>query len=1021
MATPAAILNILVQTDGMTTTQRQIRNLDKDLDKVDKTSGKTTSSIKKVASVVGGVVAFDTLRRGVAGAIGEFEEARKVGAQTSNVIKTTGGAANVTAKQVATLASSISKKVGIDDEAIQSGANLLLTFKNVSNEVGRGNKIFDRATKAAVDLSAAGFGDLTSTSKQLGKALNDPLKGLSALSRSGVTFTAQQQENIKSLVEQGKTLKAQKIIMKEVESQVKGSAAAQATSFDHLKVTIGNLAEAAGAVLVPAFDKAARFLTTLLNQMIEGKSTGGAIISVFKGIGDTAGFVITQISALVGWLKQNETVAIALGAALGVILTAFAGFKIVALVQAAIVGLSGAMAALNAVILANPIGLIVIALAALAAGVVVAYKESETFRKIVDATWEAIKPVAAWIAGAFVNAFKWLAQAVKDTWNAIRNTTRTLWDWFGPYLTGVFTVVKTAVTTYFNIYKTLITTAWQVIKTVTTTLWDAIGIVLDLAWAAIKTAAHVAWAVIREAILDPIRAARDRLAAIWDAIKEAAGDAWKALKSGAATFAEGLKDTIVKAFKGAVDLVVGFVNKIIEVVNNIPGVNIAKIKGLAQGGMFGQSDAAQGFARGGAFARTGGIVGSPITLMGEEAPRHPEFVIPTNPAHRKRARNLLGLAASAIGFAKGGRYDRDYGQGNPATIPFDAAAMLAEAAGLPGITYAQIAIGESGLRPGAVSSDGGYGLWQMTPRVQSAATRATWAKIGTFFNPWNNAQQAKVLAGAGTGVSNYYGTSHVTDWNKHYTGNIDDYVPSAFANTPSLNPADLIGKLPGVGDLPGWLQGMGKHVIDKAIEFIKDKLGGILGRSVPGWGALDRLAESFGVGISSTYRGNGTSSYHDMLMGTSGRARATDYSNGTAPTPEMMQLAQAIVRQYGAQMKELFYSPLGYSIKNGQKMPGMIVGGPLGTPGNHYNHVHAAFARGGKYGIPYVGAYANGGVVPQTGMALVHQGETVVPAGGGIVLNAVIDLGEGIRQRVRLEFDRQGRQLSGAYLAGRSG
>ena len=103
-------------------------------------------------------------------------------------------------------------------------------------------------------------------------------------------------------------------------------------------------------------------------------------------------------------------------------------------------------------------------------------------------------------------------------------------------------------------------------------------------------------------------------------------------------------------------------------------------------------------------------------------------------------------------------------------ISFNAAAYLAEKAGLPGVTYAQIAIGESGLRPGAVSSDGGYGLWQMTPRVQSAATVAKWNALGSYFNPWTNAQMAKVLAGGGTGTSNYFGTGSVTDWNKHYRG-----------------------------------------------------------------------------------------------------------------------------------------------------------------------------------------------------------------------------------------------------------
>lgn len=117
-----------------------------------------------------------------------------------------------------------------------------------------------------------------------------------------------------------------------------------------------------------------------------------------------------------------------------------------------------------------------------------------------------------------------------------------------------------------------------------------------------------------------------------------------------------------------------------------------------------------------------------------------------------------------------GPLDHTFPQNSSQTISFNQAAMLAEKAGLPGVTYAQIAQGESGLRPGAVSSDGGYGLWQMTPRVQSASTVSAWNKIGSYFNPWNNALQAKHLAGSGTGVSNYYGTGFMTDPNAHYKG-----------------------------------------------------------------------------------------------------------------------------------------------------------------------------------------------------------------------------------------------------------
>jgi phage-related minor tail protein len=143
-------------------------------------------------------------------------ESARISRLTESTIKSTGGAANITAKQVGDLATAISNKTGADDEAIQSGENLLLTFTNVRNEVGKGNDIFNQATQLALDMSTALGTDMSSASMQLGKALNDPIKGITALSRAGVSFTAEQKDQIKTLVESGNTMDAQKIILSEL-------------------------------------------------------------------------------------------------------------------------------------------------------------------------------------------------------------------------------------------------------------------------------------------------------------------------------------------------------------------------------------------------------------------------------------------------------------------------------------------------------------------------------------------------------------------------------------------------------------------------------------------------------------------------------------------------------------------------------------------------------------------------------------------------------------------------------------
>lgn len=190
--------------------------------------------------------------------IAEARESQKVGALTTSVIKATGGAANVTAKQVGDLAGALSLKTGIDDEVIQSGQNMLLTFKNVRNEVGKGNDIFDQSTKTLIDMSSAMGTEPKQAAIQLGKALNDPIKGITALSRVGVTFTDQQKEQIKTLVESGDTMKAQKIILAELKSEFGGAAAAQATMGEKVKTAWGNVEEQLGTALLPLLDKVER-------------------------------------------------------------------------------------------------------------------------------------------------------------------------------------------------------------------------------------------------------------------------------------------------------------------------------------------------------------------------------------------------------------------------------------------------------------------------------------------------------------------------------------------------------------------------------------------------------------------------------------------------------------------------------------------------------------------------------------------------------------------------------------------
>ncbi|MGE0138662.1 MAG: phage tail length tape measure family protein [Ilumatobacteraceae bacterium] len=347
-------------------------------DDVEKNKGLFGGIGGKVAGLIGGAFAAEKVFSIGKAAFGAAEESAKIGKQTEAVIKSTGGAAQVSADQIGNLSEAISKKTGVDDEAIQSGANLLLTFTNIKNGVAAGDKVFDRATKTLVDMGAALGTDVSSSAVQLGKALNDPIAGISALSRVGVTFTDEQKDQIKTMVEVGNVAGAQGLILDELGKEFGGSAEAQATASDKAKVAIGNLQESVGGLLVPAVDW---FATVLTDK------------------------VIPATQSVVDWFDKHRAIAYTLGIVIGVLA---AGYGIYTAAQIVSTVATGAWSAatgvatagqwlLNAALSANPIGLVVIAIGLLVGALVVAYEKVGWFHDAIDAIGRGIAGFFGWV------------------------------------------------------------------------------------------------------------------------------------------------------------------------------------------------------------------------------------------------------------------------------------------------------------------------------------------------------------------------------------------------------------------------------------------------------------------------------------------------------------------------------------------------------------------------------------------------------------------------------------------------
>jgi hypothetical protein len=233
---------------------------------MDRSDGKTSKWKTATRGALLGVGAAATgLGFAIKAGFSEFTEAERVTAQTRAVLKSTGGAANVTAGEIDKLATSLMKKSGVDDEAIKSGENMLLTFTKVRNETGKGNDIFNQATKATLDLSVALGKDMPGAALLVGKALNDPIKGMTSLTRAGIQFTDAQKESIKQMVKHGNTAGAQKLILKELQTQFGGSAEAAGKTFggqmNIAKQTMLNFAGEAVGKAIPVIKELAGWIS----------------------------------------------------------------------------------------------------------------------------------------------------------------------------------------------------------------------------------------------------------------------------------------------------------------------------------------------------------------------------------------------------------------------------------------------------------------------------------------------------------------------------------------------------------------------------------------------------------------------------------------------------------------------------------------------------------------------------------------------------------------------------------------
>jgi phage-related protein len=286
MASPSRTLKLTYLGDAS--------QLKKENQELEKGFGKVGDGVKKFAKIA--AVGF-AAAGAAAIVVGKklFNAAEEAGTANARIEQITtsmgnfGDEASEVAGEIAKTAGELAKLTGVERNTIKETQALLLTFNSVNKTADETGGIFDRATKAAVDLAAAGFGSATGNAQQLGKALEDPIKGLTSLTRSGVTFTDAEKERIRTLVESNQVGEAQAIILEAIEKQVGGTAEATSNASDRIKQSFGVITDEIALALAPQFEKLTDAVARLIDRFAEWwKENGPRVIEVIGNTVDKA-------------------------------------------------------------------------------------------------------------------------------------------------------------------------------------------------------------------------------------------------------------------------------------------------------------------------------------------------------------------------------------------------------------------------------------------------------------------------------------------------------------------------------------------------------------------------------------------------------------------------------------------------------------------------------------------------------------------------------------------------------------
>lgn len=452
--------------------------------------------------------------------------------------------------------------------------------------------------KAAAQMEALGLsiydseGNMRSMNDILGD-LNKSMDGMTSAEKSNIISTIFNKTDLSSvnalLANTGETWDS---LQKSITDS--GGAAQQMadTQLDNLqgqitilKSALEGLAISFGELLMPAIKQIVGWVQKFVDWL--------------NGMNDGTKKVIMTVALLAAALGPVLIVIGKVISAVGTIMT------VVPKIAGVINTVKGAFAALNTTMLANPITLIIAAIAALVAAFIYLWNNCDGFRQFWIDLWENVKQTAVTVWNAIKEFFAQVWEAIKTifstvveviktlvttyfnlyktiiqtVFNTVKTVITTIWEAIKGVFTTVFNVIKTLVTTYFNIYKTIIqtvltiiqtviTTVWNMIKTVITTVLNTIKTIFSTVWNAIKTIISAVVGAIKGLITGDFTAVKNSITTIMNTIKSTISTIWNTIKSTISTVLGAIKGAVTSVFSGIVNAVKSAMGNVLSAVKS---------------------------------------------------------------------------------------------------------------------------------------------------------------------------------------------------------------------------------------------------------------------------------------------------------------------------------------------------------------------------------------------------------------------------------------------------------------------